>query len=182
MRATTHGFTLIEVLVALAILVVLGALIVPSIIATVDRSRIDGAEESLEAIADAIDLFADQVDEYPASLSQLVVPITGGDTDVCGATYNAGEQNRWSGPYLDRALAGSGVPVGVGTAADAFSVLTDASGIDYLQVVVQDVLPEDAEALDRRIDDSDGQSVGAFRWAAAGDYVTAYYLIPFPDC
>lgn len=182
MRSSIAGFTLVEVLVALAVIVVLGALIVPSIIATVDRSRVDGAEDSLEAIADAIDLFADQVDEYPASLTQLVVPITGSDTDICGAAYNAGEQNRWSGPYLDRALSAVGVPVGVGTVDNAFGVLTDPSGIDYLQVVIQNVLPDDATALDRRIDDSDGQSAGAFRWADAGEYVTAYYLIPFPDC
>ncbi len=179
---TRRGFTVVEVLVALAIMVVLGALIVPTIIATVDRSRVEGAEDSLEAIGDAIDLFSDQVNEYPASLSQLVIPITGTDTDICGDTYNGGEQNRWSGPYLDRALSGSGVPVGVGTAAITFTVLADPSGIDYLRVEVQDVLLEDAQALDLRIDDSDGQNAGALRWAAAGDYVTAYYLIPFPDC
>lgn len=168
---------------ALAIMFVLGALVVPSIIATVDRGRVEGAEDSLAAIREAITLFSDQVAEHPASLTQLVVPITGTDVDICGEAYTAGEQNRWAGPYLDRALAASGVPVGVGTAANAFSVLPDASGIDYLQIVVQDVLVEDAEALDFRIDAGDGADSGALRWAAASpDFVTAHYLIPFPDC
>lgn len=182
MRRPPTGFTTIELLVALVITAVLGALIVPTIIATVDRSRVDGARESIEAIADAIDLFADQVNEYPATVTQLVVPITGADTDICGAGYTGGEQNRWSGPYLDRALSATGVPIGVGTVADAFTVLPDPSGIDYLEIEVREVLLEDAAGLDRRIDDGDGATAGALRWSPAGDYVTARYLIPFPDC
>ena len=66
--------------------------------------------------------------------------------------------------------------------ADAFTVLPDPSGIDWLRIEIQEVLPEDAAALDRRIDDGDGAVDGALRWTAAGDYVTARYLIPFPDC
>ena len=177
-----RGFTIVEILVAMAILVVLGALIVPAIITTVDRSRVEAAEDSLGAIGEAITLFADRVNEYPAALTQLVVPITGADTDICGATYNGGEQNRWAGPYLDRALPAGGVPVGVGTADNAFGVLANPSGIDYLQVVVREVLPEDAAALDQRIDGGDGLADGALRWTAGADFVTAYYLIPFPDC
>ena len=179
---SSRGFTVVEILVAMAILVILGALLVPAIIGTVDRARVEGAEDSLDAIADGITLFADQVNEYPASLTQLVVPITGADTDICGATYTGGEQNRWAGPYLDRALPATGVPVGVGTADNAFGVLADPSRIDYLQVVIREVLPEDASALDQRIDGGDGASAGALRWTAGADLVTAYYLIPFPDC
>lgn len=174
----------------LAILFVLGALVVPSIVATADRSRVDGAEDSLSAIREAIGLFSEHVGKRPASLRQLVVPITasavampGTDTDICGATYSVGEQARWAGPYLDRALSASGIPLGVGTAENALSVLPDPSGIDYLQIVVQDVLVEDAEALDRRMDGGDGPGSGAFRWdAAAPGFVTARSLIPFPDC
>ena len=177
-----HGFTVVEILVAMAILVVLGALLVPAIVGTVDRSRVESAEDSLEAIAEAILLFADRVNEYPASLTQLVVPISGADTDICGATYTGGERNRWAGPYLDRALPDTGVPVGVGTADNALGVRADPSRIDYLQVVIREVVPEDARALDERIDGGDGPDAGALRWAAGADLVTAYYLIPFPDC
>lgn len=181
--AGRHGFTLVEMLVALSIMIVLGALVVPSIIATVDRSRAEAAEESLEAIADAVELFADRVDEYPATLDQLVIPVTGADSPICGGSYTGGEQNRWAGPYLDRALTATGVPIGVGTVQNAFTVLADPSGIDYLRVGVRDVLVEDARALDQRIDAADGASGGALRWSPATDpYVIAYYLIPFPDC
>ena len=178
-----RGFTITEILVALAIMAVLGALIVPTIFSSVDRARADGAVESLEAIGDAVALFADRVNEYPATLTQLVEPITAGDTDICGAAYTGGEQNRWDGPYLDRAISATGVPLGVGTAANALGVVSHPSGIDYLAVQVDPVLEEDAEALDHRIDDGDGATAGALRWTApASGFVTASYLIPFPDC
>ena len=177
------GFTIIEVLVALAIMVVLGALVVPSIVANVDRARIDAAEESLEGIADAVNLFADRVDEYPGTVTQLVVPITTGDADICGDTYNNGEVNRWAGPYLNRSVPSAGLPISIGTVQNAFTTLADPSGIDYLRPGVDSVLTEDAEALDRRVDGGDGASGGTIRWSdIGGGFTTTYYLIPYPDC
>lgn len=183
MHRLRRGFTLAEILVALAIMAILGAVIVPTIFSAVDRARVDGAVESLDAIGEAIALFVDQVNGHPASLTQLVVPITGADADICGAGYNGGEQNRWAGPYLERAVAAGGVPLGVGTAANAFSVQADPSGIDYLRVDILEVAQEDAAALDRRLDEGDGPASGALRWTGpVGGLVTAHYLVPFPDC
>lgn len=182
MRAR-NGFTLLEMITALAIMVILGALVVPSIIASADRARVNGAQDSLEAIADAIDLFADRVDRYPRTLSQLVIPITTGDLHICGGTYTAGEAGRWAGPYLDRSIPAAGIPTGVGTLASVFSVQAHPSGIDYLRTELVGVLTEDAQALDRVIDGADGENEGTFRWSApSGGVVTAYYLIPFRDC
>lgn len=182
MRAR-NGFTLLEMITALAIMIILGALVVPSIIASADRARINGAEDSLGAIAEAIDLFSDRISQYPRTLSQLVIPITTGDLHICGVTYTAAEAGRWAGPYLDRSIPAAGIPIGVGTLASVFSVQADPSGIDYLRPEVVGVLTEDAEALDRAIDGADGQNAGTFRWSApSGGVVTAYYLIPFRDC
>lgn len=170
-----------EVLVTLAIMAVLGAVTVPVLLGTVGRSRIDAGRESLEAVGEAVRLFRDAVGATPASLDQLVTPITGADADICGDSYHGGERNRWAGPYLDRALSPNGVPIAVGTVAPAFGVLNDPTGIDYLRIDLLQVLDEDASALDARIDDGDGSGAGALRWTGSG-LITAHYLIPFRDC
>ncbi|NIQ58639.1 MAG: hypothetical protein GWN71_36355, partial [Gammaproteobacteria bacterium] len=46
--------SLFEMLVAMAIAVVLAAVVVPSVARSLDRARLDRAQESLETIADAI--------------------------------------------------------------------------------------------------------------------------------
>jgi prepilin-type N-terminal cleavage/methylation domain-containing protein len=184
MKTQRHGWTVVEVMVALAIIALLGALVVPSIIASVDRARVKGAEDSLTALARGVGMFEDRVNAYPSRLTQLVFPIVAGtDTDICGTTYNVGQQNRWGGPYLDRTIPAAGVPIGIGTVVNQFDVLPDPSGIDYLRLVIGNVLLEDAAALDMRVDGGDGAGGGTIRWLApAGGFVTAYYLIPFADC
>lgn len=183
-RGARRGFTVVELVVALAIMALLGALVVPAILASVDRARIDAAEESLHAIADAVNLFADRVQVYPGTMTQLVIPIETTDTHICGGNYDNGDVGQWGGPYLDRALAADGVPIGIGTVQNDFEIRADPSGIDYLQPVVVDVLLEDADGLDTRVDGGDGPSSGAVRWEAApqAGFATLYYLIPFPDC
>lgn len=184
MKNPRRGWTVAEVLVALAIMAILGALVVPSIISAVDRARVRAAEDSLKSLARGITLFQDRVDAYPAMLTQLVFPIVAGsDAEICGAFYDVGQQNRWSGPYLDRTVPAAGVPIGIGFVASAFSILPGPGGIDFLQLVIQDVLVEDAAALDHRVDGGDGPADGTLRWSApSGGVVTAYYLIPIPDC
>lgn len=177
------GFTVVEVLVALAITALLGALVVPAILASVDRARVDAAEESLGAIADAVNLFADRVQEHPRQMTQLVIPITTGMTDICGGAYTNGDVGQWGGPYLDRAIPSAGVPIGIGTVQNTFTSRADPSGIDYLQPVVNGVLVEDAQALDNRVDGGDGINSGAIRWTVTGGgFATVFYLIPYPDC
>ncbi len=178
-----NGFTVVEVLVALAITALLGALVVPAILASVDRARVDAAEESLKAIGEAVDLFADRVQEHPGAMRQLLIPITTADADICGNPYNAGRANQWGGPYLDRAVPTAGVPIGIGTVQNAFTSRADPSGIDYLQPVITGVLLEDAAALDVRMDGGDGAASGAIQWTAAGGgFVIVNYLIPYRDC
>lgn len=167
---------------ALAITALLGSLVVPAILASVDRARIDAAEKSLKAIAEAVNLFADRVQLYPASMTQLIIPIQPGDPSICGTTYE-GRANQWGGPYLDRAVPAAGVPIGIGTVQNTFTSLSDPSGIDYLQPVVNDVLLEDAVGLDGRMDGGDGAAAGAVRWTATGGgFASVRYLIPYRDC
>lgn len=179
------GFTLIEILVGLAIMVILAATILPSVVTSLDRARVERAERSLQNVADGIgDFFAD-VGEMPQGMDQLVGPPGGGSADICGDGYTGGERNAWAGPYLDRAVPAGGFPVGIGTLNQAF--LGDPAppaNPTLLHLVVTGVLLEDATALDARLDGDGGQGTGVIRWtnSDADGYVTAYWTIPVASC
>lgn len=178
------GFTLIEMLVTLAIAVILAAVVVPGVVRSLDRTRLDTGQSSLESIASAIAAFNSDIGEYPPTMSQLLNPLVAGDQDICGSNYNGGERNAWAGPYITRDLPTGGLPIGIGKVRDAFLVLTAAGGIDYLTIVADSVEAADALALDNRIDGDNSQGTGTIRWTNpdANGFVIFGYCIPFPDC
>ncbi|HKJ91542.1 MAG TPA: prepilin-type N-terminal cleavage/methylation domain-containing protein [Longimicrobiales bacterium] len=175
-----RGFTLIEVIVALAIMITLAAVVVPSVVSSLDRARVDRAQESLQGIADAITAFQGDVNTYPASLTQLIVAVQNQDPDICGNGIQNKDARNWTGPYLHRVLASGGLPVGIGTANNAFSVVAATN----MAISVTGVELADAEALDDRVDGDGTQSSGTVQWSApdADNFVTLYWVVPFSGC
>ena len=76
--AGAAGFTVIEVVVALAIMVTIAAVVSPSLLGFLDRARVDRAVESLETLAEAVSEFHDDTREHPSALSNLSTPVTAG--------------------------------------------------------------------------------------------------------
>lgn len=66
------GFTLIELIVVLAIVALLVALVAPRYVRSVDNAREASLRTSLSAMRDAIDKYAADKGRYPASLETLV--------------------------------------------------------------------------------------------------------------
>ena len=66
------GFTLIELIVVLAIIALLVSIVAPRYTHTVDRARDASLRSSLNVVRDAIDKFAADRDRYPESLDELV--------------------------------------------------------------------------------------------------------------
>lgn len=86
------GFTLLELLVALTILVLIAAVAVPQTIRYLDRAKTDTARVAIGSIEAALDLYRLDVGGYPAGpegLAALVAPVE----SVAG----------WNGPYLRKA-------------------------------------------------------------------------------
>jgi general secretion pathway protein G len=69
---TATGFTLIELIVVLAIIALLVSLVAPRYYRTVDNAREASLKTSLNVMRDAIDKFAADKGQYPDSLSDLV--------------------------------------------------------------------------------------------------------------
>lgn len=86
------GFTLVELLVVLAILTMLATFAGPQVLRYLGKSRTDAARIQIGAIVSALELYAIENGGYPpqeAGLGALLRPPPGA--------------MRWSGPYLKKA-------------------------------------------------------------------------------
>jgi len=90
-RRRRGGFTLIEVLLVVAILGILAGVVVANFAGKQKKALISATRASIDAIRTAVDMYEVDTGRYPPSLSALV--------------DNDGSPN-WSGPYLR-----GGVPV-----------------------------------------------------------------------
>jgi general secretion pathway protein G len=70
------GFTLIEVLLVLIILVIIGALAVNTFTGTRERASINAARSNISLVRSAIDRYQLDFNKYPAKLSDLWEPPT----------------------------------------------------------------------------------------------------------
>lgn len=80
-RARQGGFTLIEILVVIAILAILGALVVPKIMSRPDEARVVAAKQDVGALVQALKLYKLDNGIYPSTeqgLKALVEKPTAG--------------------------------------------------------------------------------------------------------
>lgn len=72
-RVDPHGgFTLIELIVVLAIVALLASIVTPRYTRSVERAREATLKTSLNVMRDAIDKFAGDRGRYPASLKEMI--------------------------------------------------------------------------------------------------------------
>jgi general secretion pathway protein G len=81
----SDGFTLIEVLLVVAILGILAAVAVSNFANKGDTARVNGTRASIAVISTAVDVYQLDTGRYPTSLDNLL--------------SSSGEPN-WDGPYL----------------------------------------------------------------------------------
>jgi len=91
-RSPRGGFTLIEVLLVLAILVIIASLAVMAYGPARRKAKIDAAKSQIGAFGSAIDLYNLTLDQYPAALEDL------------RTSGNLADPSKWDGPYLDKEI------------------------------------------------------------------------------
>jgi general secretion pathway protein G len=72
MNRTNKGFTLVELLVVLAIISLLLTIALPRYFSSVDKSREIALKENLQVLRSGIDKYYADKGEYPAALADLV--------------------------------------------------------------------------------------------------------------
>lgn len=85
-----HGFTLIEILVVMAIIGMLAIMVAPNIFNQQAGARRDAALSQISTLEAALDTHRLDVGEYPDSLEGLM--------------ENESDSAAWNGPYLRRAV------------------------------------------------------------------------------
>jgi general secretion pathway protein G len=91
-RDREAGYTLLEVLVVLGIIVLLATIAAPQVLRYLGKARTETAKAQISALATALELFALDLGGFPPQqigLKALVQPTAG--------------QTRWKGPYIKRA-------------------------------------------------------------------------------
>ncbi|HEY6219283.1 MAG TPA: prepilin-type N-terminal cleavage/methylation domain-containing protein [Gemmatimonadaceae bacterium] len=107
MRKNRKGFSLGEILVAVAIVAVIAAVVLPSISGSLTKGDTSRVESDLASMQTGAQQFLADVRRYPAALSQLLKAISASDKDLVNNTsYNATQIARWRGPYLTKDSAG----------------------------------------------------------------------------
>jgi general secretion pathway protein G len=175
-----RGFSLAEILVAIAIIAVVGAIVIPSIggqLRSGDESRVQQDLVNLRAGAEQ---FLADVRRYPNSVGQLVVKPTTTESGLTGGVYTNGQVNRWRGPYLSKDSVSS-----VRTGYDL--TVTTTFGFNNFPSTTQRYLTLDvatidtgyARGIDRKMDDG-VENTGMVQYTIAASPTTAlrFYALP----
>jgi general secretion pathway protein G len=90
-RGTQSGFTLIEIMVVMAIIAMLAAMVGPRLIRQQEKAAVKAAQAQVERLGTALDTFRLDMGRYPTGqegLAALMQPPSGA--------------SRWDGPYLNK--------------------------------------------------------------------------------
>jgi general secretion pathway protein G len=89
--SSDHGFTLVEMLVVLAIVGMLTALVGPQVMGYLGRAKVETAQAEIRNLETALDLFKLDVGRYPTGPEGLQALVARPEGLV-----------RWAGPYLKK--------------------------------------------------------------------------------
>lgn len=184
-----YGFALLEAIVAIAMLAILAAAIVPLVAGAEDRARAETTVRDLDRLKSAIDKFRARIGVYPSQLVHTVEPIVPGGKNSCGNNYGTTARNNWGnndasyGPWFREGMIVSdfGLPTGVGFIQDNMTRTADTLVVSLINV-------PDAGALELDIivdstGTGTGPNLGEIRWGAIVDGVTTVqYSLVRPGC
>ncbi len=95
-RARRAGFTLIEILVVIAVLGILASLVAPMVFGHVSDAKVSAAQSQIEIFGLALDAYRMDNDQYPSSAQGLaaLIQLPSGEPPA----------RRWRGPYLKKGV------------------------------------------------------------------------------
>jgi prepilin-type N-terminal cleavage/methylation domain-containing protein len=148
------GFTLLEILVALALIGLLAGALVPTVLNQLGKGESNRFVEDLRSVGEATKSFRTDVSRWPGGLSQLVQTPASGATDVQGNVIPAVALTRWSGPYLERSSLQSGGTLTTAAGANIQANFQPVSwrGTPYLAIRVAGVTQAQARAVSLIVD------------------------------
>jgi general secretion pathway protein G len=95
-RSSRRGFTLLEVLLVIVILVTLAALVLPNFAGVGDKAKKDAAALQIKGLEDALEIFKNHIGRYPTTEEGLKAL---NDKDQI---QDEDLVKKWSGPYAGK--------------------------------------------------------------------------------
>jgi prepilin-type N-terminal cleavage/methylation domain-containing protein len=175
-----QGFTLVEVLVILAILALLVGVLVPTITNQVRKGDVQSVSSDLGNIRTGMEAFLSDVHRYPGQISHLSNRIVVAQSDIHGAVYPASLVTKWKGPYISKDTVNAGFPTGFGgLIQNALRKNQNTNLIDYETILITGIASADFYEIDALIDAPvdtiNAKTKGLLRVSAVGD--TVKYLV-----
>ena len=167
------GFTLAEILVALALMALLAAVLLPTVAGQIMKGDTGRVVQDLDAVRAGAERFLTDIRRYPGRYTDLSTAITTSGTDVLGNAYAASMTSKWKGPYITKDTVNASVETGFsGRITNTFARFTNTNAVQYLTVVVTGITATDFDRIDEQIDGASvspaGRSTGLLRWNSAG--------------
>lgn len=156
-RPAAAGFTLIEVIVVIAVLAILAGALAPLVAARVDQARRFATEDQLQTLADALRAYERDVDAFPPDTGSAVADLGQLQADTLGLTG-------WRGPYLtaqwsagDYAEDAWGGAIDYAYTGGAATAVLTSPGPDQVAGNADDMaltVVKDYESVERRVNDT----------------------------
>jgi prepilin-type N-terminal cleavage/methylation domain-containing protein len=199
-RGRRRAFSLVEIVVALAVILILAAVALPNVAGYLDQKKAEATAAQLAVVRDALFNPATTTDFYDVvgnvnagRLSHLDSAIASnavasGFDNSCGNQYTGGQRNNWpnGGPFMTfNSSQAGGMMTPIGPADDTLNTV-GASGTTprYLRIVFLNAKLSDAEALEMVVDGTatpnTGWNTNVVRWtpqAGTAGNVTLYYYV-----
>src|SRR5687767_2218199 len=137
------GFTLPEILVAIAIIAALSVVALPAVMNKLTEARAAALAETLDGINEVVQNYRGNVGRYPRFLSQLSTKPVTGAVEVCAGTQPDVNINQWRGPYASRTFTSAGTRIGDALISDTLrrvpaNAASTPYGVAYVDVAEVD--------------------------------------------
>jgi prepilin-type N-terminal cleavage/methylation domain-containing protein len=176
-RGARRGFTLAEILVALALMALLAAVLLPTVAGQVMKGDAGRVTNDLQAVRSGAEQFLADISRYPGKYSDISKVITTTNTDILGNTYKGSHVTRWKGPYVTKDTTNATVVTGFGgTIGNVFMQVTNTNAIPYLTVVVVGISGPDFDKIDEQMDGVVNRTSGLMRWNSTGGIDSTKFL------
>lgn len=192
------AFSIIEIVVALAIMTILGAIVLPSVGSYLDQKHVNQSAATLDSLKVAIGRFRTATADYPGRLSHLstLIKITPLPADLTGCNtaanspqtaYVSASVTGWTnnGPFWDRSIPRTGFVLPIGTVRDSMHRTSISSVSGTLVMTIPNVTIDDARELNLiedgplDADQVDGSNTtGTVRFTLPSTSSTVTYHVP----
>src|SRR6184192_709216 len=143
-RRSDAGFTVAEVVVAVALMAVLTAVLLPAVAGYLREDKVAETADTLADLQNSITTFKATVGNYPSRLTHLGRAITASDATSCTGVGPATPLTpyptpaNWTrgGPFYPRATSVKGFDLPIGTASDTLFRTSSSTTTGFLGIKI----------------------------------------------